>query len=150
MNEATSLTSSQVTLANNANFTSAGGLYMPTIGMSATFEMPYFALGHTSFQNTAGVMAGGTIGNYTLEYQIDKNNGSGYNGTWKALSGANLSGETGIDASLGVKLKVRITTSVTNSTAITSLYILTNSSTTAQDYEYPLDTANIEVNGMAP
>lgn len=148
MNETTSLTSSQVTLSGGANFTSAGWLYMPTIGMQAIFEMPYFALGHTSFQNLAAVMAGWTIGNYTLEYQIDKNNGSGYNGTWKTLSWANLSGETGIDASKWVKLKFRITTSTTNITAITSLYVLTNSSTTAQDYEYPLDVVNVNLTGL--
>ncbi len=148
MNEATALTSSQVTLSNGAKFTSAGGLYMPTIGMIAEFEMPYFALGHTSFQNSAAVMAGGTIGNYTLEYQIDKNNGSGYNGTWKTLNGTNLSGETGIDASLGVKLKIRITTSTTNSTAITSLYVLTNSTAVAQDNQYPLDVVTITLTGL--
>jgi hypothetical protein len=147
MNEATADTTSQVVLTNDANFTSAGGLYMPTIGMTATFEMNYFALGHTSFQNTAAVMGGGTIGNYTLEFQIDKNDSTGYS-SWTTLSGANLSAITGIDASLGLKLKIRITTSTTNTTAITSLYVLTNSTTTTQDYLYPLDTITLSLTGL--
>jgi hypothetical protein len=148
MNEATALTTAQIVLESGAKFTSAGGLYMPTIGMRATFEMPYFAKGIDSFQNSAAVMGGGTIGNYTLEYQIDKNNGAGYNGTWKTLNGANLSGETGLSPSLGTRIKIRITTSTTNSTAITSLYVLTNSNTTAQDYQYPLDTFTLTVDGI--
>lgn len=148
MNEATSLTTAQVTLTNGSKFTSAGGLYMPVIGMIAEFEMPYFALGHTSFQNSAAVMAGGTIGNYTLEYQINKNDGAGYNGTWKTLNGTNLSGETGISASLGTKLKIKITTTTTNATAITSLYVLTNSSAAAQDNQYPLDIINLTLTGL--
>ncbi len=145
MNEATTLTASQIALANGARFTSAGGLYMPTIGMEAIFEMPYYALGHTAFPNNAAVMAGGTIGNYTLDYQIDKNDGNGFS-AYKTLNGTNLSGETGIDAALGVKLKIRITTSTTNATAITSLYVLTTSTAAAQDNQYPLDTVAVKVN----
>ena len=73
MNEPTSLTSSQVTLTNGAAFTSVGGLYMPTIGMTATFELPYYLIGHTAFQNSPAIMAGGTATNYTYGFQIDKN-----------------------------------------------------------------------------
>jgi hypothetical protein len=42
MNEPTATTTSQVTLANGSAFTSAGGLYMPVIGHTVTFEMPVF------------------------------------------------------------------------------------------------------------
>jgi hypothetical protein len=109
--------------------------------------MPYFALGHLSFANTAAIMAGGTIGNYNLQYQLNKNDGAGY-GTLKTLSAANLFAETGIDAQKGIKLKIRITTTVTNSTAITSLYITTVSSTIAQGYNYPLDTYNLTLTNI--
>ena len=153
MNEPTADTAAQVALANGANFTSAGGLYMPAIGRSATFEMPEYILGHTSFQNAALVMAGGTATNYTYEYAIDKNDGNGFSAmTSSAYTattlGTALSGITGIDASKGFKLKLKITTGTTNTTAITSVYVLTNSSTTAQDYQYPLDTATIQVQGL--
>ena len=51
---------------------------MPVIGQTATFEMPEYIIGHTSFQNSALVMAGGTATNYTYEYAIDKNDGGGF------------------------------------------------------------------------
>lgn len=153
MNETTSLTSNQVTLANGANFTSTGGLYMPVIGMNAIFETPNYVLGHTAFANSALVMAGGTATNYNYNYAIDKNDGAG----WSAMTTANytattlgtaLSGITGIDASKGFKLRLKITTSVTNTTAITSVYMTTVSTTTAQDYQYPLDTITLILSGL--
>lgn len=153
MNEPTALTTAQVTLSGGAAFTSAGGLYMPTIGQSAIFETPHYILGHTSFQNSALVMAGGTATNYTYEYAIDKNDGNGYSAMTSssytaAQLGTALNGLTGIDASLGFKLKLKITTGTTNTTAITSVYLLTNSSTTAQDYQYPLDINTVTFTGL--
>lgn len=149
MNEPTSATTAQVTLASGANFTSAGGLYMPVIGQSAVFEMPEYILGHTGFANSALVMAGGTATNYTYNYQIDKNDGNG----WSTLSadytaatlGTALNGIAGIDASKGFKLKLKVTTSVTNTTAITSVYMTTASSTTAQDNQYPMDQVSLTI-----
>lgn len=145
MNEPTSAEAAQVTLENGAAYTATGGLSMPVIGMRATFEMPYAMLGHTGFQNAVAVMGGGTIGNYTLEFQA--NTGSGF-GAWTALNGANLAA-VGAFPSTGVKLRVRITTSTTNSTAITSLYMLTTSTTTAQETQlFPLDTNTITFTGL--
>jgi hypothetical protein len=143
MNEPTAQTADQVSLTNGASFTSAGSLYMPTIGMTATFTMPSYIIGHTGFSNTALVMAGGTVGNYTYAYQIDKNDGNGYSAWSSEYTAANLgtalSGITGINALLGLKLKIRITTSTTNAAAITSVYVPTTSTTTTQAYQYPLD-----------
>lgn len=146
MHEPDASLASFVTLENGAAYTGAAGLYMPTIGMRATLEMDYAALGHTGFHNTAPAMGGGTIGNYTLEYQIDKADGNGWNGTWTTLSAANLSAETGIDPALGVKLKVRITTTTANTSAITSLLIYTTRTTT--QYLYPLGSASITFTGV--
>lgn len=153
-NEPTSTTTAQVALTGGAAFTSAGGLYMPTIGMTATFTTPHSILGHTGFQNAALVMAGGTAGNYTYEYSIDKNDGNGYStmttsSYTAAQLGTALNGVSGIDASKGFKLKLKITTGTTNTTAITSVYVLTNSSTTAQDYQYPLDTNTLTLTGIS-
>ena len=153
MNEPTTATAEQVSLTGGAAFTAAGGLYMPTIGMTATFETPEYILGHTAFQNSALVMAGGTVGNYLFEYSIDKNDGNGYSAmtsssyTAAALATA-LNGLTGIDASKGFKLKLKITTGTGNTIAITSVYLLTSSTTTAQDYQYPLDTATVSVSNL--
>jgi hypothetical protein len=151
MNEPTARTTSQVTLANGANFTSAGGLYMPVIGHSVTFEMPAYRIGHTQFANSALVMAGGTATNYTYEFAIDKNDGSG----WSTMTTANYTATTlgtalnaigALNAQLGFKLRLKITTTVTNTTAITSVYITTVSTTTAQDYQYPLETVPVTIN----
>lgn len=152
MNEPTALTTSQVTLANGAAFTSAGGLYTPVIGHDALFETPNFVIGHTAFANTALIMAGGTATNYGYKYQIDKNDGAGWSAESATLTsttlGTSLNGLTGISASLGFKLRIRITTSTTNATAITSVYLTTISTTTAQDFQYPLDTFNLTLTGL--
>jgi hypothetical protein len=144
MNEPTALTTSQVTLTNGAAFTSAGGLYMPVIGHDALFETPDFIIGHTAFTNTALIMTGGGAAtSYGYKYQIDKNDGAGWSTESVTLTpttlGTALNGITGISASLGFKLRIRITTSSTNATAITSFYLTTVSTTTAQDFQYPLD-----------
>lgn len=144
MNEATADTTAQVTLSNGAAFTSAGGLYMPVIGHQAIFETPDFIIGNTAFQNTALVMAGGTATNYTYQYQIDT--GSGYS-AWSSdktatTLGTALNGET-LNAVTGFKLKLKITTSTTNATAITSVYMPTSSTTTTQAYQYPLEIVTV-------
>lgn len=150
MNEATSETTAQVTLSGGAAFTSTGGLYMPTIGQYAIFEMPEYIIGHTGFANSALVMAGGTAGNYTYEYSIDKNDGGGFSamssGSYTAAQlGTQLNGITGISAVNGFKLKIKITTGTTNTTAITSVYVVTTSTTTTQAYQYPLDMADVTI-----
>lgn len=149
MNEPTSLTEAEVALTGGAAFTATGGLYMPTVGMTATFTMPHRALGHSSFTNTALVMAGGTAGNYTYAYQIDT--GSGF-GSWSseltaAALGTALNGVS-ISASAGFRLKLRITTSTANTTAITSVYVTTDSSAAAQANYYPLDTITLNLTGL--
>lgn len=153
MNEPTALTTAQVALTGGAAFTSAGGLYMPTVGQTATFEMPEYIIGHTGFANSALVMAGGTATNYTYEYAIDKNDGNGFStmtsSAYTATTlGTALNGITGIDASKGFKLKLKITTGTGNTTAITSVYVTTTSTTTTQAYQYPLDQNTITFTGL--
>lgn len=158
MNEATAATTTQVTLSGGSAFTSAGGLYMPTVGQSVIFETPDYLLGHVSFANSALVMAGGTATNYTYEYSIDKNDGAGYSTMTAALYtaitlGTALSGITGINAALGFKFKLKITTGTVNTTPITSVYVTTVSSVIAQGYQYPIDqvtttlTSNVSLTG---
>lgn len=153
MNEPTAQTTSEVTLANGAAFTSAGGLYMPVIGHEAIFETPDYVIGHTAFTNSALVMAGGTVGNYRFEYSIDKNDGNGYSAmtasSYTAAGlGTALNGLSGLSASLGFKLKLKITTTTTNATAITSVYMPMTSTTTTQAYQYPLDTITLTLTGL--
>jgi hypothetical protein len=152
MNESTALTANQVTLTGGAAFTSAGGLYMPVIGQTATFELPYYCIGHTGFSATAGTMAGGTVTNYTYGFQIDKNDGAGWStltsGQTAATLATAMNALAGISAVNGFKLRIKITTSVTNATAITSFFMLTTSTTTTQAYQYPLEANTVTFTGL--
>ena len=81
MNETTSDTADQVSnITGTAAFTSAGGLVLPTIGDSITFESPTYRFGFTGFSAAPVVMGGAVITNFKIDYQIDKNDGSGYGG----------------------------------------------------------------------
>jgi hypothetical protein len=153
MNEPSSATASQAIVANGAAFTSTGNLYMPTIGHSVTFEVPYYALGHTGFSNTALVMIGGTATNYDYNFAIDKNDGTG----WSTMTTANYTPTTlgtalnaigALDASKGFKIRLKITTITTNTTSMSGVYLTTTSTATAQDYQYPLDTIVATMTGM--
>ncbi len=148
-NEPTSETSSKFTMVSGSQkFNSSGGIILGTIGDQAIWEDSVYRLGHTGFQNVTPTMSGGTIGHYTIEYQLDT--GSGFSGTWQTATGANLSAES-IDPSIGFKIKVRITTVTTNSNPITYLRFDTTSSSSAQQNNlYPLDVteANLVLNNL--
>lgn len=147
MNEPTADTIGQYTATSGApKFNSSGGVLMAATGTQAVWETPFWVLGYTGFVNALPTMSGGTIGNYLLEYQIDV--GTGYS-AWKTVTGANLSGET-IGAS-GFKLKLRITTTVANTTAITFLrFDLTTTQSAQWTAAYPLDTVQFSVTGLQP
>jgi hypothetical protein len=149
MNEPTDETSPYFTMVSGIQkFNSAGGIIMGTVGDQAIWEDQYYRKGHTGFANTTPNLSAGTIGNYTLEYQIDINDDNEWNGSWKTLSGANLSSET-ISPSNGFKLKIRITTTTANASAITYLRIDTISTLTVQeDNLYPLDISAITLTNM--
>jgi hypothetical protein len=59
-----------------------------------------------------------------------------------------LNGIGALQPATGVKLKLRITTSVTNTTAITSVYVSTFTNLTAQANYYPLDTNTLTLTGL--
>jgi hypothetical protein len=153
MNEPTIETSSLVSyVAGSPQFTAAGNLYMPTQSDEVIIEQSYFVLGCTALTNTAPVLTGTNVtysagpawGNHNIYYQI--NPGTGYGGTWKDLTAANLSSET-VSPVTGFKLKYRIvcnTTSTTN--LLTYIRISTTSSLTAQsDNMYPLDLSTVTI-----
>lgn len=158
MNEATAESASYVTtvsLATGSGFTSAGNLSLATAGDEVIVEQSYFVLGCTELPNTAPVVTGTNVtyssgpnwGNHELYYQIDVNDGNGWNGSWKDLTGDNLAGET-VSPSLGFKLKYRIVCGVGVSTnLLTYIRIATTSTLAAQtDNLYPLDLAEVTIN----
>jgi len=137
-NEPTTETSTYVTLTGTAAFNSSGGLLMGTIGDTAIIEDEYFRKGYTAFENSTPTMSGGTASNYTIEYDIDVNDGNGFTGSWTALTGANLNAET-ISPSDGFRLKIRFTTTSTNTTAITYYRINMTTTAVAQENLYTMD-----------
>ena len=154
-NEPTTETASQFTMTSGtAKFNSSGGLLMTVIGDQCVWEMPYYAQGHTGFVNSALAMAGGTATNYSYEYSIDKNDGAG----WSAMTTANYTATTlgtalnalgALNASNGFKLKLKITTITTNTTAITSVRLDTTSTAAAQRaVAYPLETIKVSLPGL--
>lgn len=154
LNEPTTTTApyySAVQLGAGAGFTSGGQISMPNLNDQIIFETPFFIKGHTGFQNTAPTLTGTNTGNFTYKYQIDKNDGNGWNGSWNTLDATTLSGETGINASNGFKLKIQIITVTANVTnALTYIRLSTTTTTTAMDYLYPADYTNITINGIVP
>lgn len=203
MNEATTETASQVTLSDGAAFTSAGTLYMPTIGQYALFTTDKDVRGHGSFPIMEAVMVGGTISNYDITYSIDggstffnlyypRTGGAGVIATsvitmtsttgvlandyifgtgvapnakvvsvdssvsitvsianTGTVSGTlrfnHLPTSTVADALVGFPLKVKIQTSTTNSTAISSVYFFTNSTSAQRAATYAMDTVPVTV-----
>lgn len=110
-------------------------------------EHQKFIKGHTSFQNVAFTLSGGTLAHYTFEYQLDA--GSGWNGTWKTLNAANISGET--ISPTGFKLKLRVTCVTANANLITSITIPTNTTLSDQTSNfYDLSSAALEFTGLVP
>jgi hypothetical protein len=207
MNESTVETSSVYSIdSGSPAFTSTGGLYMPVIGDQVTFTSPYSILGHLNFPIAQGAMAGGTIANYDITYDLDR--GSGFSGTFKNLAyvragggGTNgstnvtMTDTTGVSAGdyvfgtnvgpntkvvsitngttivvdnanigtvsgnltfnqlpsetdlpiTGAKFKIRFRTRATNTTAITSFFIYTDSTETERATQYSLETVPVKV-----
>ena len=141
-NEPTSDTTSQCSFTLNtalgSGFTSAGDVSMTQLTDVVEWTMPYYMLGVTGFSNTAPTITGTNAANHTLEFQYDLNDGNGYNGSWLALSGANLNAIT-VDPNDGVKLKVKATVNTASQTnLLTYIRIDTVTNATDQAIQYPL------------
>lgn len=144
-NEPTSETISQYTAVSwTILFDSLWGINMPVIGNQVIWEDSIFRKWHTGFANITPSMNGGTIGNYTLEYQI--NLWSWYS-AWKTLNKTNLTAEV-VDPAIGYRMKIRITTSTTNTSSVKSITIFTTTSVAAQWNLYPLDTVTLSLTGL--
>lgn len=107
-NEPTALSGTKLqTTTGVAQYTSTGQVKLVNLNDEITWEMDYWWLGITSLTNVDPTFSGTNSANHTLEFQWDKNVGSGFNGSWLAATGANLSGIGAIVATDGLKLKFR-------------------------------------------
>jgi hypothetical protein len=66
-----------------------------------------------------------------------------------AALGTALNGITGISDAVGFKIRLQIITTTTNTTAITSLYLITTTTATSQDNLYPLDLNTLTFTGIS-
>ena len=147
-NEPTTASAAQCAITSGSpKFNSAGQVALTVVGQQVTWEMPYFAKGHTALANLAPTLTGTNTGNLTYEFQYDK--GAGYNGTWLTLNATNLNGAGAITPATGVKLKVRATCATANAgNLLTQIAIPTVTDSTAQNEQYPLDTVTLTLTGL--
>lgn len=133
-------------LGFGSGWTASGNVAMTLLADSVIWEMPYFALGVTGFANAAPTVTGTNTANHTFSFQYDI--GSGYNGTWLALTGANLSAIT-VTPTIGVKLKVRATVNTASiNNLLTYIRIDTLTNATDQTIEYPLPGSIVNVSNL--
>ena len=147
-NEPTTASAAQCAITSGSpKFNSAGQVALTVVGQQVTWEMPYFAKGHTALANLAPTLTGTNTGNLTYEFQYDK--GAGYNGTWLTLNATNLNGAGAIAPATGVKLKVRATCATANAgNLLTQIAIPTVTDSTAQNEQYPLDTITLTLTDL--
>jgi hypothetical protein len=144
-NEPTAASAAQCQITSGTpGFNSSGQARLTVVGQQITWEMPYFAIGHTALANIAPTLTGTGTANLTYEFQYDK--GAGYNGTWLTLNAANLTGAGAITPATGVRLKVRATCATANTTnLLTNISIPTVTTSTDQSLQYPLDVVPVTV-----
>ena len=119
-------------------WTREGTLNMRAAGDTVEYTWPYKVLGVNGFQSSDGVLTGTNTSNHDFYYAIKYPTDTAYS-AWKAASSANLSAETP-SASAGFYMKFLISGNTSSSTnALTSAYLLTYCSGTAQDVLYPLE-----------
>jgi hypothetical protein len=118
-------------------------LYMPSLNDEITATWTYRIKGLTGFVNSAPTIGGVNTGNIQFTYDID--NGTGFTGTYKALTGANLSAET-LNKN-GFRLRFKFKTLTANSdNAIYRINIAaTTTATDLANYPYPLSNPQIIV-----
>jgi hypothetical protein len=118
-------------------------------GCVATYEMDYFALGHTGFTGVvtfsdASRAIGGsdwTNGTCKVEFQYDTSGegGTGFNGSWLyARTPSNWTGIS-VNPSIGVKLKYQFTAYSTDAYRVKAFGAQTTIAPNYYDYLYPVD-----------
>lgn len=128
-----------------------GALLMETSGDQIIYESPYYIKGATAITGMIGSSAinsttGTTNANITADYDLDK--GSGFSGTYKRCTIANLTAETGISVTTGFKFRLKLTATATvtiggggNSLSNYMGFALTTDRSTLTPPLYPLTTS---------
>jgi hypothetical protein len=126
-----------------SGFNSGGGVALINSGDYIICEFPWKIIGIDTFNSGAVTITTST--NMTIEYAI--NTGSGY-GAWTAFTGANLNTET-VDEVAGFYFKIKCSANATNAAnLLTRISCLTDSNSTAQGLQYPLDVNTLTLTGL--
>jgi hypothetical protein len=135
-------------VSGNPIWNGLGDMLMRSAGDQVIFTWPYFIKGHTGFANLAVQTFGVNLGNFGFEYDLDT--GSGFSGSWQAVTGANVSAETISPA--GFKIKIRITCLTSNLTnAIDGFAIRTTTTIAGQKANlYPADSTTLTLTSLQP
>jgi hypothetical protein len=155
-NEPTVASAAQCAITGgDPQFNSSGSLLATKVGDQVTWETDWFVKGYTAFTNSAPTITGTNVtyssgarwGNHDLEFQIDT--GSGYGGTWLALTAANLIAQS-ISAVSGFKLKLRATCATANAgNVLTNLRVAMTTTDAAQGTNlYPLSVVTMQFTGL--
>jgi hypothetical protein len=130
-------------------FTSTGYLTMQTVGDQITWTQSYFMLGWTGCTSFA-ITGTNVATNHLVQYDMDK--GSGFSGTFKTLSNANLVAETGVSPTTGVKFRFRISCLTANTANVLTSFAVNGTTTLAIQNAalYPLDTTGLTISGIQP
>ena len=127
--------------------TSSAAISLDTQGDYAFSETDYWIKGHTSFKNQAPTTYGTVTG---LVFYYDLDTGSGFSGTWKQATGANLSAETISPSGFKMRLKVLQNSTGVSTTLMTEIKFFTNSTLSAQTSNMSaLDTNSLTLTGLA-
>jgi hypothetical protein len=157
-NEPTATSATQCAATSGApQWSSTGNLLLTKVGDQVTWEMPFFAVGYTAFTNSAPTITGTNVtyssgarwGNHDIEFQVDT--GSGYGGTWLALTAANLIAQT-FNSTTGFKLKIRATCATAAAgNILTNLRVAMTTTQTDRDTKlYPLSVNTVTLTGLVP
>lgn len=131
---------SALTISGSAQFDQAGGIELPASGDTVEVESLFSMHGVTSFQNTSPVYTytessvlstDSTTAPTSMTFEFAVKTPAGSYGSYQALSGANLSAAlsslSGYDSDDGFYMKIKITTTTTDSTRIINqVYMPTN------------------------
>lgn len=155
-NEPTSASAAQCAATGGTpQFNSSGSVLLTKVGDQVTWEMPFFAIGYTTFTNSAPTITGTNVtysanarwGNHDLHFQVDT--GAGYGGTWLNLTAAALIANT-FSSTTGFRLKVRATCAVaaTNNVLTNMRVALTTTQADRDTKLYPLASVALTLTGL--
>jgi hypothetical protein len=141
-----------IDLNDGSGYSSYRNLYYPRAGGSGSSGASTFTVTDATGVEVGDYVWGTGIAPYAKVTNISSNTITVDIVNTATVSGVirfnHIPSETSVSAANGAKIKIRIYTSTTNATAITSLYIWTNSTTSDRSQTYQLDSIALSLLGL--